>query len=103
PSNGPDRLMDDALGIDIGTTFSAAAISTAHATEVFSLGARSATIPSVVVVVREHGEVLVGEAAERPAFSEPARSAREVERRLGDPTPASPTRRSSSSAGTRRR
>lgn len=78
--------MDYALGIDIGTTFSAAAISTADATEVFSLGARSATIPSVVVV-REHGEVLVGEAAERRALSEPARSAREFKRRLGDPTP----------------
>lgn len=78
--------MDYGLGIDIGTTFSAAAISTVDATEVFSLGARSATIPSVVVV-REHGEVLVGEAAERRALSEPARSAREFKRRLGDPTP----------------
>lgn len=74
------------LGIDIGTTFSAAAISTADATQVFALGARTATIPSVVVV-REHGEVLVGEAAERRALSEPARSAREFKRRLGDPTP----------------
>ena len=78
--------MDYGLGIDIGTTFSAAAVSTADATEVFPLGARSATIPSVVVV-REHGEVLVGEAAERRALSEPARSAREFKRRLGDPTP----------------
>ena len=78
--------MDYGLGIDIGTTFSAAAISTADATEVFALGARTATIPSVVVV-REHGEVLVGEAAERRALSEPARSAREFKRRLGDPTP----------------
>ncbi len=78
--------MDYGLGIDIGTTFSAAAISTCDATEVFFLGARTATIPSVVVV-REHGEVLVGEAAERRALAEPARSAREFKRRLGDPTP----------------
>lgn len=78
--------MDYGLGIDLGTTFSAAAISTADTVEVFFLGARSATIPSVVVV-REHGEVLVGEAAERRALSEPARSAREFKRRLGDPTP----------------
>jgi actin-like ATPase involved in cell morphogenesis len=77
---------DYGLGIDIGTTFSAAAISTAETTDVFPLGARTATIPSVVVV-REHGEVLVGEAAERRALSEPARSAREFKRRLGDPTP----------------
>lgn len=78
--------MDYGLGIDLGTTFSAAAVSTADTVEVFFLGARSATIPSVVVV-REHGEVLVGEAAERRALSEPARSAREFKRRLGDPTP----------------
>ena len=78
--------MDYGLGIDIGTTFSAAAISTGEAVEVFFLGARTATIPSVVLV-REHGEVLVGEAAERRALSEPARSAREFKRRLGDPTP----------------
>ncbi len=78
--------MDYGLGIDLGTTFSAAAISTADTVEVFFLGARSATIPSVVVV-REHGEVLVGEAAERRAVGEPARSAREFKRRLGDPTP----------------
>lgn len=78
--------MDYGLGIDLGTTFSAAAVSTADTVEVFFLGARSATIPSVVVV-REHGEVLVGEAAERRALAEPARSAREFKRRLGDPTP----------------
>ncbi|MBA3339252.1 MAG: Hsp70 family protein [Geodermatophilaceae bacterium] len=78
--------MEYGLGIDLGTTFSAAAISTAETVEVFFLGARSATTPSVVVV-REHGEVLVGEAAQRRALSEPARSAREFKRRLGDPTP----------------
>ena len=78
--------MEYGLGIDIGTTFSAAAISTEGSVEVFQLGARTATIPSVVVV-REHGEVLVGEGAERRALSEPARSAREFKRRLGDPTP----------------
>lgn len=78
--------MDYGVGIDLGTTFSAAAISTGDSVGVFSLGTRSATIPSVVVV-REHGEGLVGEAAERRAMSEPARSALEFKRRLGDPTP----------------
>jgi actin-like ATPase involved in cell morphogenesis len=77
---------DYSLGIDLGTTFSAAAISTVDTVEVFALGGRTATIPSVVVV-REHGEVLVGEAAERRALAEPTRSAREFKRRLGDPTP----------------
>ena len=79
PRSGPTT------GIDIGTTFSAA-ISTAGASEVCSLGTRSATIPSAVVV-REHGEVLVGEAAERRALSEPALSAREFNAGSVDPTP----------------
>ncbi len=43
-------------------------------------------MPSVVVI-REDGEVLVGDAAERRASAEPARSAREFKRRLGDPVP----------------
>ena len=40
-----------------------------------------------MVVHREDGEVLTGEAAERRAGSEPARAAREFKRRLGDPVP----------------
>jgi actin-like ATPase involved in cell morphogenesis len=40
-----------------------------------------------VVVLREDGEVLVGEAAERRAASQPERTAREFKRRLGDPIP----------------
>ncbi len=54
--------------------------------EAFSLGTAAPAIPSVVVV-REDGEVLVGEAAERRAASEPTRTAREFKRRLGDSTP----------------
>jgi Tol biopolymer transport system component/actin-like ATPase involved in cell morphogenesis len=40
-----------------------------------------------VVSIRDDGEVLVGEAAERRAVVDPARTAREFKRRLGDPTP----------------
>ena len=40
-----------------------------------------------MVVVRDDGEVLVGDAAERRSVAEPARSAREFKRRLGDPVP----------------
>lgn len=74
------------LGVDLGTTFSAAAISRDGRTEVVNLGARVPVIASVVVV-REHGEILTGEAAERRAVAEPSRAAREFKRRLGDPTP----------------
>ncbi len=78
--------MGYALGIDLGTTFSAAAIAEDGRTEIVQLGTRQATIPSVVLL-REDGEVLVGEAAERRAVAEPGRVAREFKRRLGDPTP----------------
>jgi molecular chaperone DnaK len=78
--------MDYALGIDLGTTYSAAATSRGDRLEIFQLGERAATIPSVVVL-RADGEVLTGEAADRRALSEPMRTAREFKRRLGDPTP----------------
>lgn len=74
------------LGVDLGTTFSAAAIARGDRVDVVSLGTRAPAIPSVVLL-REHGEVLVGDAAERRALSEPSRTAREFKRRLGDPTP----------------
>ena len=78
--------MDYSLGIDLGTTYSAAATARGDRLEIFQLGERAATIPSVIVL-RADGEVLVGEAAERRAMSEPLRTAREFKRRLGDPTP----------------
>jgi actin-like ATPase involved in cell morphogenesis len=78
--------MEYSLGIDLGTTYSAAATARADRLEIFQLGERAATIPSVVVL-RADGEVLTGEAADRRALSEPMRTAREFKRRLGDPTP----------------
>jgi actin-like ATPase involved in cell morphogenesis len=75
------------LGIDLGTSYSAAAVGHADGrTEMFQLGLRAAAMPSLVVV-RDSGETLVGEAAERRALTEPARTAREFKRRLGDPVP----------------
>jgi actin-like ATPase involved in cell morphogenesis len=74
------------LGVDLGTTFSAAAVGQEGQTQVFQLGTRIAAIPSVVLL-RDDGTVMVGEAAERRSVTEPANSAREFKRRLGDPTP----------------
>ncbi len=74
------------LGVDLGTTYSAAAIMRGSAVEACVLGTIAAQIPSVVVH-REDGEILTGEAAERRAGSEPTRAAREFKRRLGDPVP----------------
>ena len=74
------------LGIDLGTTYSAAAVRRGAIVEPCVLGTIAPQIPSVVVH-RDDGEVLTGEAAERRAASEPTRTAREFKRRLGDPIP----------------
>jgi molecular chaperone DnaK len=74
------------LGIDIGTTYTAAAIWRDARYEVVSLGNRAPTIPSVVLL-RDDETVLTGEPAARRAATEPHRVAREFKRRLGDPTP----------------
>ena len=75
-----------ALGVDLGTTWSAAAVARGDRAEIATLGTRTAAIPSVVVL-HPHGDVLVGEAAERRSASEPTRTGREFKRRLGDPVP----------------
>src|SRR6195952_691539 len=78
--------MTFGLGVDLGTTFTAAAVSRGDQPEMVTLGDRSAAIPSVVMI-REDGSSLIGDAAHRRAIAQPARVAREVKRRLGDPTP----------------
>ncbi|CAA9282545.1 MAG: FIG00821990: molecular chaperone, partial [uncultured Actinomycetospora sp.] len=78
--------MGYGLGVDLGTTFTAAAVVRDGHVEMASLGDRSTAMPSVVLV-RADGGVLVGDAAVRRAAGEPDRVAREVKRRLGDPTP----------------
>jgi len=74
------------LGVDLGTTFVAAAISDQSQAEMVTLGDRSVVSPSVVCL-REDGTVVTGEAAARRAASTPGLVAREFKRRLGDPTP----------------
>jgi molecular chaperone DnaK len=74
------------LGIDLGTTFTAAATWRAGHAEVAPLGSRAAAIPSVVLL-REDETFVTGETANRRGLTEPQRLAREFKRRLGDPTP----------------
>ncbi|HEY6425427.1 MAG TPA: Hsp70 family protein [Pseudonocardiaceae bacterium] len=78
--------MSYSLGIDLGTTFTAAAVSRDGRTEIVPLGDHAAEMPSVVLL-RQDGGVLAGSAADRRASTEPERVAREFKRRLGDPTP----------------
>jgi molecular chaperone DnaK len=73
------------LAIDVGTTWTAAAIARDGRVETVQLGTRRQAIPSVVCLTDER--LLVGEPAARRAVSDPQRVAREFKRRVGDPTP----------------
>jgi outer membrane protein assembly factor BamB len=78
--------MTYALGIDIGTTYTAAAVARGGRAEIVALGYRATSVPTVVFL-GEDAKFLVGEAAERRASTSPDRVAREFKRRVGDPTP----------------
>jgi actin-like ATPase involved in cell morphogenesis len=79
------------LGIDVGTTFTAAAVCRREEgrrplPEVMPLGSRSAAVSSVVYL-SEDGQAVVGEAAERRAVTDSDRVVREFKRRIGDEVP----------------
>ena len=78
------------LGIDLGTTFTAAALYRPTvdelATHVIPLGSRSPAVPSVLFLAGD-GSLMVGEAAERRALTDPDRVVREFKRRIGDEIP----------------
>ncbi len=78
--------MTYAVGIDVGTTYSAAAVWQAGRARTVPLGDRAHTVPSVLFL-REDGEMLAGEPAVRRAVADPARVARDVKRRVGDSVP----------------
>jgi actin-like ATPase involved in cell morphogenesis len=77
------------LGIDLGTTYTAAAVhdgSPQRGPEMVTLGERGPTAPSVLWL-QPDGRFVAGDAAERHAITDPRRVARQFKRRLGDPTP----------------
>ncbi len=74
------------LGIDLGTTYTAAAVRRGDQVDIAPLGTRGPVIPSVVLL-GEGDTVLLGEAAQRRALTDPTRVAREFKRRIGDPLP----------------
>jgi outer membrane protein assembly factor BamB len=78
--------MSYSLGIDLGTTYTAAAIARRGRAEVATLSYRTTSIPTVVALT-EDGTFVVGDPAERHAATNPERLAREFKRRVGDPTP----------------
>jgi YVTN family beta-propeller protein len=82
PSAGPPY----GLGVDLGTTHTAAAVFRSGQATAVPLGGRSHSVPSVLFQ-RSDGELLVGEAAARRGVVETDRVAREFKRRFGDPVP----------------
>ncbi len=75
------------LGIDVGTSFTAAAIRDDDGTvSVIGLGPIADSIPTVLYLDSDGG-ILAGDAANRRALLDPTGAAREFKRRLGDPTP----------------
>src|SRR4051812_1903068 len=79
-------MADFVVGVDLGTTFSAAAVYRDGVARVVPLGRHASAVPSVVFL-REDGDLLTGDAAERRGITEPDRLARQFKRRLGDSTP----------------
>ena len=85
------------LGIDLGTTYTAAAISRSRGDqwsepEIVALGSQSASVSSVLYLGAPEegsptGTLLVGESAERRALTDPDRVVRQFKRRIGDDVP----------------
>jgi molecular chaperone DnaK (HSP70) len=75
--------MTYGLGVDLGTSFVAAAVARPSGIEMCPLDDHSMVTPAVVAV-RDDGTVLTGDAAERYAAGHPDRAHREVKRRMGD-------------------
>jgi molecular chaperone DnaK len=74
------------LGVDLGTTYTAAAAWRDGRAEAVPLGQRAHTVPSVLFL-REDDVLAVGEAAVRAGALHPDRVAREFKRSLGDGIP----------------
>ncbi len=75
------------LGVDLGTTFTAAPVFRDGQVCMVNLGQRAAPIPSVVFL-RDDNTILAGEVAVRRGVAEPDRVARELKRPVGDPAPS---------------
>ncbi len=80
--------MSYRVGIDFGTTFTAAAVHRdgEQTAELVTLGENGVAAASVVFVASD-GSYVMGDAAVRRAVTDPDRVVREVKRRIGDQTP----------------
>lgn len=74
------------LSIDLGTTYSAAAVAVDGAVSMVPLGSVTPETPTVVAIDADD-QWLFGDRAARMAAAHPERIAREFKRRVGDPIP----------------
>lgn len=78
--------MSYQVGVDLGATFTAAAVCRSGRADVVPFSPRAAFLPSVAHV-NPDGSLVLGEGAEQRALTEPDRVARQFTRRVGDGTP----------------
>ncbi len=81
PGGGRAATLRNRLGVDLGTTWTAASLNG----EPLQLSDRRSAMPSVVAV--DGGRLITGDAAERRLLSDPTSGVREMKRRLGDTAP----------------
>jgi actin-like ATPase involved in cell morphogenesis len=74
------------LGVDLGTTFTSAAVDDGSGPRMVGLGRRTYHVPSVLFLQHD-GAFLCGEAAEGRGMDDPDRLVRPFKRRIGDPVP----------------
>lgn len=74
------------LGVDLGNTYVAAAVSRGSEIEMCPLGESSLVMPAVAHLA-ENGAITVGDPAVRRGLTDPERVVRGLRRRLGDPAP----------------
>jgi molecular chaperone DnaK len=78
--------MSYRLGVDLGTTFTAAAVADGGPPTMLWLGNQALQVPSVLYLPSA-GDLVVGEAAQRRGLADPSRVVREFKRRIGDHVP----------------
>lgn len=78
--------MSYGLGIDVGTTYTAASVFRDGQVRACTLG-QNGDAMATVVYLTEGGDFVVGDVARRRLIDDPAGGAREFKRRLGDSTP----------------
>jgi molecular chaperone DnaK len=78
--------MSYQVGVDLGETFTAAAVCRYGRAETVPVGGRAAFLPTVAHA-NQDGSLVLGEAAEQRAVVEPDRVARQFTSRVGDGTP----------------